>query len=98
VSDINHKVESERIMSLLGENVIALEGQTDATMIATAIDALRHATLYAGEQTAELVKQQRIANLIALWTVSESDAEALTRDGVNFGRMIPEIREGLGLS
>ena len=47
--------------------------------------------------TLALVEQQRIANLIALWTVSEEDAELLLRAGVKLGGSIIKIREGLSL-
>ena len=56
---MNHAAESDSIADHLGENVIAHEGATDATLIASMIDAHRHAVL-------ALVEQQRIANLIAL--------------------------------
>ena len=69
----------------------------------TPIEAQVHATLYAAEQTAALVEQQRIANLIA-YTESLATAE---RDGyvlppreargdVDVARDL--IREGLGLA
>ena len=57
---IDHAAESDRIAEHLGESVIAQEGITDATIIATQLDAVRHAIL-------ALAEQQRTANLIA-WT------------------------------
>lgn len=58
MSTIDHAAESERITEHLGENVLAQEGITDATIIAATLDALRHATL-------ALVEEQRTSNLIA---------------------------------
>lgn len=107
----DHKAESERIMTDLNENFIAIEGQTDATMIATAIDALRHATLYAAEQ-------QRIANLIEVGRDRDRDRQldrelndpnfqvvdgstlkvSVSTDVLNASNAVKSlIREGLGL-
>ena len=56
---INHAAESDKVWEHLGESVIAVEGITDATIIATSIDALRHAVL-------ELAVQQKAANVLAI--------------------------------
>lgn len=68
----NHKDQSNRIMDALNENWVSQEGQTDATAIVTALDALRHATLAQVEATDALVAEakalfvaQRTGNLIA---------------------------------
>lgn len=55
------------------------------------------ATQATAQATLALAEQQRIANLIALWTAADSDVESLMRYGVNFAYIIDEIREGLGI-
>ena len=70
---VDHAAESERTWEHLGENVIAQEGITDATIIAESINTLRHATL-------ALVEQQRIANLIALFTTDPTERTAGARE------------------
>lgn len=56
---IDHAAESDKVWEHLGESIIAIEGITDATIVATSIDALRHAVL-------ELAAQQKAANIIAM--------------------------------
>lgn len=92
---IDHAAESERIAEHLGEDIIAQEGITDATIIATQLDALRHATL-------ALVEQQRIANLIALSQGTFPNGQRYT-DRLHYPldeysvAMNDDIRQGLGL-
>lgn len=82
MSAIDHKEEAEAMM---------LDGDDSGKPTGIQMSALIHATLY-------LAEQQRIANLIALWTVDETIAESLTRNGVNFAGVLEQIREGLGLA
>lgn len=75
-------------------------GHTDA--------AHAHAALYAGEQTAALVGQQRITNLLAYWqlhtprTVSDSlEADHIEVHLLDLGDgndVDQVVREGLGIS
>jgi hypothetical protein len=65
---IDHAKESNKIADDINERWVSEEGATDATLIWTAIDALRHATLAAADQ-------QRIANLLALAQFSYSNDE-----------------------
>lgn len=45
-----------------------------------------------------VAEQQRIGNLIAVWTMTEDDAVAAVKAGINFGGIITQIREGLGIA
>lgn len=93
---VDHALLSEQIAENLGEGVLASEGITDATIIATAIDALRHATL-------ALVEQQRIANLIALGQATHDNGSRIywraiiDPSGRDSAVVRADIREGLGL-
>ena len=109
MSAIDHKAEAE----LAEIHASAMYGTgTDTAYWLTSAQV--HATLYAAEQTAELVKQQRIANLIALGQldavagldplacVSEpvaADDQADSPWGITASRVLrADIRDGLGLS
>lgn len=78
---ISHKADAERLVLM-----------NDLADLAA---AQVHATLYAAEQTAALVEQARIANLIALREAREPS------DDWDFNSPTPpirsEIRKGLGL-
>lgn len=99
---IDHAAESERIAEHLGESVIAIEGITDATIIATQLDSLRHAVL-------ALVDQRRTANFIAYVQLLEAQYAEAARNEAEFdwqtradsefrhGIALDRIREGLGL-
>ena len=63
--------------------------------------ALADLTLKAAQVHAQLalVEQQRIANLVALYTNPSADvATAMEASGVSFSRLIRQIKEGMGLS
>jgi len=57
----DHRAQSERIAESVGE-WMGEEGMTDATMISSSIDALRHATLALVDATnAQTAAMERIA-------------------------------------
>jgi hypothetical protein len=77
---INHKVAM----------LDALEVAANTTNYEVARDRLALAQVHA---TALVAEEQRLANLIALWTVSEDDAQAITSTGgFNFAKILDEIR------
>jgi hypothetical protein len=47
--------------------------------------------------TLALAEQQRIANLIALFTISDEDAEDFVEHGVAYTQVLLEIKKGLAL-
>jgi len=89
---IDHKAETERLLgsfmelSPTGAKKSSKLWPTDALA-----EAQVHASLY-------LADQQRIANLIALFSLSDVDAEDMKTCGVNWPVVALEIREGLGLA
>lgn len=67
-------------------------GDTPETGLADALVAQAHATL-------ALAEQQRISNLVALYTNPSADvATAMEASGVSFSGLIRQIKEGMGLS
>lgn len=100
---IDHAEKARTELDFLHE-WMAEEGQTDATQLASAIEAQVHATL-------ALVEQQRIANIIALTRI-ETENQATPTDALDalysreeptgWGQDVslhtrPEIMKGLGL-
>ena len=79
-------------------DVLADEGITDASIVATAILVQVHATL-------ALAEQQRIANLIALWSINDTSFSTAAFDALGSvpttwnGRaeLHPHIKEALGI-
>lgn len=71
------------------------EGATDATNLAAALDAQATATL-------ALAYEQRTANLIALYNMTESNCEGLSTTApmsrANWDAAAKQIKERLGLS
>lgn len=68
-----------------------------------AIQALSHAGISAQSAqvhaTLALVEQQRVANLVALYTNPSAEvATAMEASGVSFSALIRQIKEGMGLS
>lgn len=94
---INHKATAEKTLELLER------GDTIAQGLFITARAQAHATIALVEQTAALVEQQRIANLIAIAEHHPGDTAAYWRhliaiplDGEQLD-LIPAIRKGLGL-
>ena len=81
----NHKNESE-LAARAAANFQATENQR----LVAATRAQAHATLY-------LAEQQRIANLIALYSLPEDDAADLVTHGVIYSQVAVDIIESLGL-
>ena len=94
---INHAARARIERDALND-VLADEGITDASIVATAILVQVHATL-------ALAEQQRIANLIALWSVNDTSYgatafEALGSMSAEWGgraELYPHIKEALGI-
>lgn len=63
----------------------------------SAAEALTIAQIATAEATLALVEQQRIANLIAMFNLSEDDASDAADLGFDYLAAAKEIREGLGL-
>ncbi len=94
MSAIDHKAEAEKI---------AVEIVTGGTKRDEYLaEAQLHATLYAAEQTAELVNQQRVANLQREREVARRNYERTGHTSslaaIDFDVLDARIREGLGLS
>ncbi len=118
MSAIDHKAESVRLAELADLSYGAIEHRNGASAVSEAVEALMmateagvHATLYAAEQTAELVKQQRIANLIAVTTWNDTalrqevptrringEVPDYTSERARVDRWFAEVRKGLNLS
>ena len=87
------RIEYDATNDVLGD-----EGITDGTIVASAILVQVHATL-------ALVEQQRIANLIALWSVNDTSFCAAAFDALGSvpadwggkAELYPHIKEALGI-
>jgi hypothetical protein len=77
----DHKAEAIRISQLAHDNADQDHYERADHQMQR---AQMHATLY-------LAEQQRLANLIAIWTVSDDDAAQLLKAGVDFGAISKEI-------
>lgn len=96
MSDVDHKAEAMLCIHYANSPEVGWSGVAGNAMT----QALVHATLYAAEQTAELVKQQRIANLIAFLLSAQSDYNegSLTKELIDrVDSASAQVLEGLGL-
>lgn len=94
MSATDSRVEAEQNLTLALQNPLGYQHLSTANLIAL---AHTNATIYAAEQTAELVKQQRIANLITL-VYADGDVLTVTPTDATWARVFADIREGLDLS
>lgn len=104
MSATDSRVEADQNLTLALQNPLGYQHLSTADLIAL---AQTNATLYAAEQTAELVKQQQIANKIAVALVEQVGALAETNTQPGYP-MSPALAireyvtdaewEGLGLS
>lgn len=89
---IDHACEARRLLQVERSDAASALGwdSADAQHAATLAEAQVHATL-------ALIEQQRIANLIAMFSLSEEDASDAADLGFDYLAAAKDIREGLGL-
>lgn len=93
---IDHVAEALRLAEL-GDASYGSTKQNGAVGATEAIEALMIVTEAQVHATLALVEQKRIANLIALFTLSDADSADFATHGVDYTHVLLEIKEGLGL-
>lgn len=88
---IDHAAVARRLMDLTGEGYVVHDGWTETTALMATLDAQTHATL-------ALVEQQRIANQIALATLTYELEDAHDAIGQQALRGLPDIAAALGVA